>query len=83
MEVCEGLPDCPKGFSEELPKGFEDLSEESEGLPEGAEGLSEGPEGLLGGPWGRMDGHMDGRTELLPILQDFVLCWGSSPKRTN
>ena len=26
-----------------------------------------------------MDGRTDGQTEFLPILQDFVPCWGRSP----
>ena len=26
-----------------------------------------------------MDGRTDGRTEFLPILQDFVPCWGRCP----
>ena len=28
---------------------------------------------------GWMDGRTDGRTEFLPILQDFVPCWGRCP----
>ena len=28
---------------------------------------------------GRMDSQMEGRMEFLPILQDFVPCWGRCP----
>ena len=68
---------------EGLPEGSGGLPEGSKGLLEGPEGLPEGPEGLPGGSRGdgRMYGRTDGRTEFLPILQDFVPCRGRCPKR--
>ena len=67
-----------------------------EGLPEGSKGLSEGPDGLpglqrglracqeaQGGTDGWMHGRTDGRTEFLPIPQDFVPCRGRCPKKLS
>ena len=69
-----------------MPEGPEELPEGPEGLPEGHESLPKGPEGLpgaMGGTYAQKDGQMDGRTdgrmEFLPILQDFVPCWGCCP----
>ena len=56
-------------------KGSKGLQEGSEGLPEGSEGLQGGP----GGGDGCTYGCTDGRTEFLPILQDFVPCRGRCP----
>ena len=40
---------------------------------------------MLGGPGGvgRTERHTDGRTEFLPILQDFVPCWSRYPKKAK
>ena len=74
------LPEGPKG----LPEGLKGLPEGPEGMPEGPEGLPEGPEDLpgaqgemFGWTYGRMDGHI----KFLPILQDFVPCWGCCPEK--
>ena len=69
---------------EGLPEGSKGLPEESQGQSEGSKGLPEMPEGLPGGPggvrmYGRTYKQTDGRTEFLPILQDFVPCWGRCP----
>ena len=61
--------------SEGLPEGSEELPEVYQGQIEGSEGLPEGSEGLPGGL-----GGTDGRTEFLPILQDFVPSRGRCPK---
>ena len=66
-EGSKGLQEGPKG----LPEG-------PEGLPEGPEDLPEESEGLPGGQGG--DVQMYVRMEILPILQDFVPCWGRCPK---
>ena len=50
----------------------------SEGQPAGSEGQPAGSEGQPEGG-GRTDGRADGRTEFLPILQDFVPCRGRCP----
>ena len=80
----EGLPESPEGLSEGregLLEGPGGLLEGSEGLPKGLEGLSEGSEGLPEGP--RRDGWTYGWTEFLPILQEFVPCWGRCPKKAR
>ena len=71
---------------EGLSEGSDGLSEGPEGLSEGPEGLPEGSEGLPGGQGGRdvrRDVGTYVRTELLPILHDFVPCWGRCPKRVQ
>ena len=89
-ERSEGQPEG----SEDLSEGSEGLPEGSKCLPEGSEGqlvrpggLLQGSVGLPGGPlgdrWmeGQKDICTDGQTQFLPILQDFVPCWGCYPKR--
>ena len=62
-------------MSERQLEGSEGLSEGSEELPEAYEGLIEGSRASQRGA----DGRADGRTEFLPILQDFVPCRGRCP----
>ena len=88
----EGLPEGPEGLSEGsegLPEELEGLSEGSKGISEGSKGMPEGPESLKEGPATRAkrgtdeqtyDGCMDGWTEFLRHLQEFVPYRSRCPK---
>ena len=60
-------------------EGSEGQPAGSEGQPAGSESQPAGSEGQQEGGW--MDKRTDGQIEFLPILQDFVPCWGRCPKR--
>ena len=57
--------------------GSEDYLEGSEGQQEGSEGQSAGAEGQYVGTGKHVWTYV--RMEFLPILQDFVPCWGCCP----
>ena len=65
--------------SEGLLEGSEGWLEGSEGQLEGSGGQPTGSEGQPAGSEGQPEGGADGRTEFLPILQDFVPCRGRCP----